>query len=59
MGIAPYQLFDVRSRKLEVYRWENSQLKLVAALFSDETLNSPLLPSFSGTVDKFFPKQRS
>ncbi|NEO03259.1 MAG: Uma2 family endonuclease, partial [Moorea sp. SIO3I7] len=31
-------------------------LKLVATLFSQDTLTSPILPGFSCTVNQFFPK---
>ena len=55
-GVKEYWIADWRSRKLEVYRRKNSQLKLVATLFSDDVVTSPLLPGFSCTVDKFFPK---
>lgn len=54
-GVLEYWLADWRLRKLEVYRREEGQLKLVATLFSQDTITSPLLPGFSCTVDKFFP----
>ncbi|NET65908.1 MAG: Uma2 family endonuclease [Moorea sp. SIO1G6] len=55
-GVKEYWIADWRSRKLEVYRRENSQLKLVATLFSQDTLTSPILPGFSCTVAQLFPK---
>ncbi|NEP25375.1 Uma2 family endonuclease [Moorena sp. SIO3I6] len=55
-GVKEYWIADWRSRKLEVYRRENSQLKLVVTLFSQDTLTSPILPGFSCTVNQFFPK---
>ena len=58
-GVQEYWIADWRSRKLEVYRRENSQLKLVVTLFCDDTLTSPLLPGFSCVVDRFFPKLKS
>ncbi|MBC1224726.1 Uma2 family endonuclease [Nostoc sp. UCD121] len=54
-GVKEYWIADWRSRKLEVYRREQSQLSLVATLFSSDNINSPLLPGFSCTVDQFFP----
>lgn len=58
-GVQEYWIADWRVRKLEVYRRENSQLKLVATLFAEDTLTSPLLPGFSCIVDRFFPKLKS
>ncbi|MDZ8067637.1 MAG: Uma2 family endonuclease [Nostoc sp. DedQUE08] len=54
-GVKEYWIADWRSRKLEVYRREQSQLNLVATLFSNDNIISPLLPDFSCTVDQFFP----
>ncbi|MFN6483632.1 MULTISPECIES: Uma2 family endonuclease [unclassified Nostoc] len=54
-GVKEYWIADWRSRKLEVYRREQSQLNLVATLFSNDNIISPLLPGFSCTVDQFFP----
>ncbi len=58
-GVREYWIADWRSRQLEVYRRENSQLKLVATLFSNDTVTSSLLPGFSCTVDKFFPQSEN
>ncbi|MBX9257182.1 Uma2 family endonuclease [Desmonostoc muscorum CCALA 125] len=54
-GVKEYWIADWRSRKLEVYRREDNQLKLVATLFSNDNIISPLLPGFSCTVNQFFP----
>ncbi|MGV0108564.1 putative restriction endonuclease domain-containing protein [Nostoc sp. DSM 114160] len=54
-GVKEYWIADWRSRKLEVYRREQSQLNLVVTLFSSDRLISGLLPGFSCTVDQFFP----
>ncbi|MFN6463749.1 MAG: Uma2 family endonuclease [Nostoc sp. DedVER02] len=54
-GVKEYWIADWRSRKLEVYRREQTQLNLVATLFSNDNIISPLLPGFSCTVDQFFP----
>lgn len=58
-GVREYWIADWRSRQLEVYRRENSQLKLVATLLSDDTVTSPLLSSFRCTVGKFFPQSQN
>lgn len=54
-GVKKYWIADWRSRKLEVYRREENQLKLVETLFSSDIIISPLLPGFSCTVNQFFP----
>jgi Uma2 family endonuclease len=54
-GVKEYWIADWRSRKLEVYRREQTQLNLVATLFSSDNIISPLLPGFSCTVNQFFP----
>ncbi|MEH1870325.1 Uma2 family endonuclease [Nostoc sp.] len=54
-GVKEYWIADWRSRKLEVYRREENQLKLVETLFSSDNIISPLLPGFSCTVNQFFP----
>lgn len=58
-GVEEYWIADWRSRKLEVYRRENSQIRLVATLFGDDTVTSALLPGFSCIVYRFFPKSRT
>ncbi|MEH2417636.1 Uma2 family endonuclease [Nostoc sp.] len=54
-GVKEYWIADWRSRKLEVYRREQSQLKLVETLFSSDNIIPPLLPGFSCIVNQFFP----
>ena len=54
-GVKEYWIADWRSRKLEVYRREQNQLKLVETLFNNDIIISPLLPDFSCTVNQFFP----
>ena len=54
-GVKEYWIADWRSRKLEVYRREDNQLKLVETLFSSDIIISLLLPGFSCTVNQFFP----
>ncbi|HEY9295209.1 MAG TPA: Uma2 family endonuclease [Phormidium sp.] len=53
-GVEEYWIADWRLRKIEVYRRENAWLMLVATLINDDELTSPLLPSFSCVVSKFF-----
>ncbi|MEH1906047.1 MAG: Uma2 family endonuclease [Nostoc sp.] len=53
--VKEYWIADWRSRKLEVYRREDNQLKLLETLFSSDNIISPLLAAFSCTVDQFFP----
>ncbi|GAB1538706.1 Uma2 family endonuclease [Scytonema sp. NUACC21] len=54
-GVREYWIADWRSRKLEIYRRENGQLKLVATLFEKDLVTSALLPGFSCLVKRFFP----
>lgn len=54
-GVKEYWIADWRSRKLEVYRRQENQLKLVETLFSSDIIISPLLTGFSCTVNQFFP----
>ena len=54
-GVKEYWIADWRSRKLEVYRREQSQLNLVETLFSSDIITFPLLPGFSSTLNQFFP----
>ncbi|MBD2524541.1 Uma2 family endonuclease [Nostoc sp. FACHB-133] len=53
-GVKEYWIADWRSRKLEVYRREQSQLNLVATLFISDNIISQLLPGFSCNVTSFF-----
>ncbi|PSB00428.1 Uma2 family endonuclease [Merismopedia glauca] len=53
-GVQEYWIVDWRSQKLEVYRREKSQLKLMATLFANDELISPLLPDFKYQINQFF-----
>lgn len=54
-GVREYWIADWRSHKIEIYRRDNGQLKLVATLFSEDIVTSPLLSGFSCVVKEFFP----
>jgi Uma2 family endonuclease len=54
-GVKEYWIADWRSRKLEVYRREQHQLKLVETLLGNDNIIPPLLPGFSCSVNQFFP----
>lgn len=53
-GVSEYWIADWFNEKIEVFRRENAELKLVATLFSDDMLKSPLLPEFSCQVAEIF-----
>lgn len=53
-GVSEYWIVDWWNEKIEVFRRENAELKLVATLFSDDVLTSPLLPEFSCQVAEIF-----
>ncbi|MEW5860097.1 MAG: Uma2 family endonuclease [Cyanobacteriota bacterium] len=53
-GVQEYWIVDWRLQKIEVYRRSNSALQLIATLFSNDEISSPLLPNFSCLVSKFF-----
>ncbi|MBR8829325.1 MAG: Uma2 family endonuclease [Gomphosphaeria aponina SAG 52.96 = DSM 107014] len=55
-GVQEYWICDRFRKQVEVYRREKAQLKLVATLFENDELISPLLPNFSGIVHLFFPE---
>ncbi|MEC4806902.1 MAG: Uma2 family endonuclease [Jaaginema sp. PMC 1079.18] len=54
-GVREYWLCDRVIPKLEIYRRENAQLQLVATLYPDDEITSPLLPDFSCRVSLLFP----
>lgn len=53
-GVLEYWIADWRQQKIEIYRRENAILKLVATLFPEDAITSPLLPEFSCSVNLFF-----
>ncbi|AFY34139.1 Uma2 family endonuclease [Calothrix sp. PCC 7507] len=53
-GVQEYWICDRLQKKVEVYRRQQTTLKLVATLFSQDELTSPLLPGFYCLVSKLF-----
>lgn len=53
-GVREYWIVDWRLQQIEVYRREQASLKLVATLFSNDVLSSPLLPGFSCAIAQLF-----
>lgn len=53
-GVREYWIVDWQLQQIEVYRREQANLKLVATLFSNDTLSSPLLPGFSCAFAQLF-----
>ena len=53
-GVKEYWIIDWRKQQIEIYRREKARLQLVMTLFSDDDLNSPLLPGFKCSVKKIF-----
>ena len=53
-GVAEYWIINWMRRLVEVYRRENMALRLVATLYDNETLTTPLLPDFSCQVADLF-----
>jgi len=53
-GVDEYWIVDWLLRSVEVYRRENAALHLMATLRESDTLETPLLPGFSCTIDSLF-----
>ncbi|PAX52252.1 Uma2 family endonuclease [Brunnivagina elsteri] len=57
-GVREYWIVNWRLQQLEIYRRQNELqnflLVQVATLFTDDVINSPLLPGFSCKVKQFF-----
>lgn len=53
-GVHEYWIADWRLRQVEIFRREESILRLVATLLVGDTLTSPLLPGFASPVERFF-----
>jgi Uma2 family endonuclease len=53
-GVQEYWIVNWRLQQVEVYRRENSLLKLIVTLLSNDELTSPLLPGFSCSIAQFF-----
>jgi len=53
-GVQEYWLIDWQAQQLEIYRRESASLQLVATLFAQDELTSPLLPGFTFQIAKLF-----
>jgi len=53
-GVCEYWIADWRTTRLEVYRRQQAELRLVQTLLSGDELISPLLPGFACVIDRFF-----
>ena len=53
-GVQEYWICDFHAKKVEVYRRQQAALKLVATLFGEDELISPLLPGFKCLVGQLF-----
>ncbi|NEO86642.1 MAG: Uma2 family endonuclease [Spirulina sp. SIO3F2] len=53
-GVREYWIADRQTQTLEVYRWQNNQLRRWATLKGSDRLTSPLLPDFSCEIGIFF-----
>jgi Uma2 family endonuclease len=53
-GVREYWIVDWRIQQLEVYRRDQAMLRLVATLFVEDVLTSPLLPGFSCPMARLF-----
>ncbi|MBW4474047.1 MAG: Uma2 family endonuclease [Stenomitos rutilans HA7619-LM2] len=53
-GVFEYWIVNLKEQSVEIYRRENAALKLVATLYSQDELTSPVLPDFRCLVNQFF-----
>jgi Uma2 family endonuclease len=53
-GVQEYWIIDWRRQQIEIFRRDINGLPLVATLFSNDVLNSPLLPDFQQSVAEVF-----
>jgi Uma2 family endonuclease len=53
-GVQEYWIVDRIAQRIEVYRRDNAQLKLVTTLLIDDVITSPLLPNFACEVARLF-----
>ena len=54
-GVLEYWIVDWRQRQVEVYRRQELALRLVATLYEQDELQSPLLPGFACDLRRLFP----
>ncbi len=53
-GVLEYWIVNIQAQSVAVYRRENAVLKLVATLYPQDKLTSPILPGFNCLVSQFF-----
>jgi len=53
-GVREYWILDWRRKSIQIYRRENAALVLVATLFENESITSPLLPNFACSLSEIF-----
>jgi Uma2 family endonuclease len=53
-GVREYWIVDWQKQQIEVYRREQAVLNLVATLFTNDNLITPLLPGFNCLVASIF-----
>ena len=53
-GVQEYWIIDWRRQQIEIFRRDSNGLPLVATLFSQDALTSPLLPDFQQSVAEVF-----
>jgi len=53
-GVQEYWIVNWQLQQMEVYRREQATLRLIATLFAEDELNSPLLPGFSCQIAQLF-----
>lgn len=53
-GVREYWIVDWRLQQVEIYRRAQAELHLIATLFAQDELTSPLLPGFICPVKRFF-----
>ncbi|NEO46328.1 MAG: Uma2 family endonuclease, partial [Moorea sp. SIO4A3] len=54
-GVKEYWIVDRFRKQVEVYRRDKGKLTLVATLFDQDELTSPLFPNFVVLINRFFP----
>lgn len=53
-GVSEYWICDRFTQQVTIYRRENTRLVLVATLFTNDSIASPLLPNFSCSIGQLF-----
>lgn len=53
-GVQEYWIVDRFKKQVEIYRRHQAKLVLVATLYNNDDITSPLLPDFCCSIDRFF-----